>query len=233
MGKYDSIRDQAFRANMIVHDAGLAILTWGNASQVDRRAGVMAIKPSGVSYDGLKPEHMVIVSLKDGTVVDGKLKPSSDTPTHLVLYRTFANIGGIVHTHSHFATCWAQVPAPIPCLGTTHADSFHGEIPVTRLMHGDEIASAYEANTGKVIAEHFSKHSRNPDHTPGVLVAHHGPFAWGRDALAAAESAMILEEVARMAYHTRMMAGRVNPAPENLVEKHFERKHGKHAYYGQ
>lgn len=233
MAEYDQIRDQAYRANMIVRDAGLAILTWGNASQVDRKNGVMAIKPSGVSYDELGPAHMVIVSLEDGAVVDGDLRPSSDTPTHLALYRAFADIGGIVHTHSHFATSWAQAMQPIPCLGTTHADTFHGSIPVTRLMHDDEIATDYEANTGEVVAEHFSRYKINAAHTPGVLVAHHGPFAWGKDALAAAENAMILEEVARMAFHTRQIAPSASPAPENLVEKHFQRKHGKNAYYGQ
>jgi L-ribulose-5-phosphate 4-epimerase len=218
---------------MLVRDSGLVILTWGNASQVDRDLGVMAIKPSGVDYDHLSPASMVIVSLETGKVVEGTLRPSSDTPTHLVLYRDFSDVGGIVHTHSHFATCWAQAGMRIPCLGTTHADSFHGDIPLTRLLAQSEIEEGYEEKTGDVIVERFRQDGINPVHTPGVLVAHHGPFAWGTDALEAAHNAIILEEVARMALHTRNLNAQVKAAPSALVEKHFERKHGKHAYYGQ
>ncbi len=218
---------------MLVRTAGLVILTWGNASQVDRQKGVMAIKPSGVDYDDLTPESMVIVSLETGKVIDGDLRPSSDTPTHLVLYREFEGIGGIVHTHSHFGVSWAQAAKPVPCFGTTHADSFHGEIPLTRALSAAEIDRGYEEATGEVIVERFRSGGIEPTHTPGVLVVNHGPFAWGGDAMDAAHNAIILEEVARMAMHTLLIAPKAPPAPRELTEKHFQRKHGKDAYYGQ
>ncbi|HUX11700.1 MAG TPA: L-ribulose-5-phosphate 4-epimerase AraD [Spirochaetia bacterium] len=231
--RFSEIRANAYRANMMVRDEGLVILTWGNASQVDRELGVMAIKPSGVDYDNLSESDMVIVSLETGKVVDGDLRPSSDTPTHLVLYRAFAGVGGIVHTHSHFGTCWAQAGRPIPCFGTTHADSFHGEIPLTRRLTASEIDRGYEAFTGEVIVERFHTGNLNPVHTPGVLVVNHGPFVWGKDALDAAHNAIILEEVARMALHTLAIEKNAPPAPPELTEKHFQRKHGTNAYYGQ
>jgi len=230
--RFQAIREKAYKSNMMLRDAGLVILTWGNASQVDRELGVMAIKPSGVEYGDLSPESMVIVSLETGKVVEGTLRPSSDTPTHVVLYNRFPQIGGIVHTHSHFATCWAQAGLSIPCFGTTHADSFHGEIPITRLLLPSEIEQAYEEKTGDVIVERFSD-GLNPVHTPGILVVHHAPFAWGKDALDAAHNAIILEEVARMAMDTVRLNPTAPAAPSELVTKHFERKHGKNAYYGQ
>jgi L-ribulose-5-phosphate 4-epimerase len=227
----EDLKQAVCKANLDLVTEGLVIQTFGNVSGVDRASGLVVIKPSGVSYDGMKPEHMVVVSLETGKVVEGNLRPSSDTPTHLVLYRAFQQIGGIVHTHSLFATAWAQAKCAIPAMGTTHADYWHGEVPCTRLMTNEEISSEYEANTGEVIVETFA--GTDPLHKPAVLVASHGPFAWGRDAHEAVHNAVILEYLARLASETL----RINPVTGAmqgvLLDKHFLRKHGPKAYYGQ
>lgn len=225
------LKKQVCEANLDLVKQGLVLLTWGNVSGIDRKRGLVVIKPSGVPYDGMKPEHMVVVSLETGEVVDGDLKPSSDTPTHLVLYRAFPEIGGIVHTHSLHATCWAQACQEIPALGTTHADHFHRAIPCTRLMKPGEIKADYEANTGHVIVETFNK--QDPLACPGVVVASHGPFAWGKSVAKAAENAVVLEQVARMALITRQINPVIGPMQQVLLDKHFLRKHGPGAYYGQ
>jgi len=226
-----ALKEAVWIANLDLVKEGLVIQTFGNVSGIDRGEGLVVIKPSGVPYDEMKPDHMSVVSLADGKVVEGKLRPSSDTPTHLVLYRAFAGVGGIVHTHSLFATAWAQAKHPIPAFGTTHADYWHGEVPCTRLMTSAEINSEYEANTGEVIVETFA--NVDPLHRPGVVVASHGPFAWGRDAGDAVHHAVILEYLARLASETL----RIQPATDSmqpaLLDKHFLRKHGPKAYYGQ
>lgn len=227
------LRRCVYDANMRLPASGLVILTWGNASQVDRERGVMAIKPSGVDYDSLGPEDIVIVDLGTGKTVDGALRPSSDTPTHLLLYRELPGIGGIVHTHSHYAVCFAQAETEVPCYGTTHADYFHGPIPVTRRLTQEEIDGPYEENTGRVIVETVAGRTDSPAHVPGVLVAHHGPFAWGRDAADAVANAVVLEEVCRMTLHTRLINATAAEAPRGLRDRHFLRKHGAGAYYGQ
>lgn len=227
------LRRRAFDANQALAGTGLVLGTFGNVSALDRAAGVMAIKPSGVSYDALTPADMVVIDLASGGVVDGALSPSSDTPTHLVLYRAFPGAGGIVHTHSEYATALAQARLPIRCLGTTHADHFRGDVPVTRPMREDEVASDYEANTGHVIVEAFTAGGISPDEVPAVLVANHGPFVWGPDAMTAIEYARVLEFLARMEVTVRMVAPDApRPAPF-LVDKHYLRKHGEAAYYGQ
>lgn len=230
---YDALRQAVWRANLDLVEAGLVVLTWGNASAVDRDAGVIAIKPSGVAYDEMGPDDMVVVSLDDGAVVDGALKPSSDTPTHLYLYREFPGAGGVVHTHSRHAVSWAQAERDIPCFGTTHADHFYGPIPVTRRMRADEIREAYEHNTGVVIAECFRSRGIDPADVPAVLVAGHGPFAWGETARKAVENGIVLEAVAEMAMNTRSIDGEAAPIDRELLDKHFLRKHGRNAYYGQ
>ena len=227
----EELKRQVCQANLDLVREGLVILTFGNVSGVDRARGLVVIKPSGVPYDGMKPEHMVVVSLKSGAVVEGDLNPSSDAPTHLVLYRAFPGVGGIVHTHSLPATAWAQAKRGIPALGTTHADYWHGEVPCTRAMTPDEIKTDYEANTGKVIAERFA--GLDPLHTPAVLVASHGPFAWGKDADAAVHNAVVLEYVARLAGESLRLDPNLNPMQPELLGKHFLRKHGAKAYYGQ
>jgi L-ribulose-5-phosphate 4-epimerase len=225
------LKKQVCEANLRLVREGLVVQTFGNASVLDPASGHMVIKPSGVSYDGMKPAHMVVVSMKTGKVVEGKLNPSSDTPTHLVLYRAFPNIGGIVHTHSLFATAWAQARIELPALGTTHADYFHGPVPCTRLMTAAEIGGDYEANTGHVIAERFR--DLDPLEFPAVLVASHGPFAWGWSLDEAVHHAIVLEHLARLACETL----RIEPATQSmqraLLDKHFFRKHGSGAYYGQ
>ncbi|MDR1556046.1 MAG: L-ribulose-5-phosphate 4-epimerase [Tannerellaceae bacterium] len=224
----DELREKVFRANLDLVKHGLVIFTWGNVSSIDRRRGLVAIKPSGVSYESLKPEDIVVIDL-EGNIVEGRLKPSSDTPTHLVLYKAFAGIGGVVHTHSVYATAWAQAGRDIPCIGTTHADYFSDDIPCTRSMTQQEIEGAYEEETGHVIAERFK--GLNPEYIPGVLVANHGPFAWGKDATGAVHNAVVMEQVARMAY----LACGINPSLSmnpHLITKHFYRKHGANAYYG-
>lgn len=225
------LRKQVYEANMELYRNHLAPLTWGNVSQVDRSLGVMAIKPSGVPYERLSAEDITVVSLETGERVAGHLNPSSDTPTHLALYRAFPGIGGITHTHSPYATAWAQAGRPLRCLGTTHADCFYGEVPVTRYVSREEATRAYEAETGTVIVEAFA--GRDPVHTPGVLVRGHGPFTWGDSALKSVYNAITLEEVARMNLLTLLLDGNVPDLPEALQSKHFERKHGLNAYYGQ
>lgn len=229
---YEKIRRECYEANLRIVREGLVLLTWGNVSVADQEEGVFAIKPSGVSYDDLGPESMVIVDIESEKVVDGELRPSSDTATHAELYRAFDRVGGIVHTHSHFAVCYAQAVRDIPILGTTHADHFRGPIPVTRDMTEDEVAEAYELNTGKVIVERFRQEKLSEHDIPGVLVARHGPFAWGKSGDKAVENAMVLEEVAKMGLHTAALSSEER-APIHLTEKHFTRKHGPNAYYGQ
>ena len=218
-------------ANLDLVREGLVIQTWGNASGIDRVRSLVVIKPSGVPYDDLKPEHMVVVSLDTGKVVDGNLKPSSDTPTHLVLYRAFKGVGGVVHTHSLYATAWAQARRAIPPLGTTHADYWYSDVPCTRLLTAKEIKTEYEANTGRVIVETFKK--LDPMQHPAVLVASHGPFTWGKDAHDAAHNAVALEFVARLASETMRINPKTKPMQSALLNKHFLRKHGLKAYYGQ
>jgi L-ribulose-5-phosphate 4-epimerase len=230
---YREIREAAYEANVRIVQAGLVLLTWGNASAADRESGVYAIKPSGVPYAELGPESMVVVSIEDGSVVDGNLRPSSDRETHTEIYRGFEGVGGIVHTHSHFAVCFAHALREIPCYGTTHADHFADAIPVTRQLTAAEVAGDYERETGRVIVERFHDGGLDPMAIPGVLIAHHGPFAWGESAEKATENAIVLEEVARMGLHTESLSAAVQPAPRRLVEKHFYRKHGTDAYYGQ
>jgi L-ribulose-5-phosphate 4-epimerase len=230
---YDALKEAVCRANLDLVASGLVVLTWGNVSGADREAGVMAIKPSGVAYDVMCAADMVIVSLETGEVVEGRLRPSSDTPTHLHLYRTFGAIGGIVHTHSGSAVSWAQAERDLPCFGTTHADHFYGPVPVTRRMREAEIRDAYEHNTGVVIAECLAERGLDPTEMPAVLVAGHGPFTWGETPRKAVDNAIALEATARMALDTL----RLNPAAEGidraLLDKHFLRKHGAGAYYGQ
>ena len=216
-------------ANLDLVTRGLVLGTWGNASAIDRHRGLVVIKPSGVSYDAMQSSDMVVVDL-DGNVVEGELRPSSDTATHVALYRAFAEIGGIVHTHSHYATCWAQACRPIPCFGTTHADYFHGDVPLTAPLQASDM-DRYEQRTGEVIVERF--HGVDPRHYPGVLVANHAPFAWGESVANAVENAEVLEEVARMALHTLQLSPEQPAIPQVLLDKHFLRKHGEHAYYGQ
>jgi L-ribulose-5-phosphate 4-epimerase len=228
-----TLRDIVYRANMTLANSGLVMGTFGNLSAVDRDAGLMVIKPSGVPYDVLTPDHMVPLSLETGAVVESTLRPSSDTPTHLELYRAFATCGAIVHTHSEFATAFAQARTPIRCMGTTHADYFHGDVPVTRPMTPREIREAYERNTGLVIIETLETAGLSADDMPAVLVANHGPFAWGADAFKAIEHAQVLEYVARVEWRARLLAPDA-PRPDGcLVEKHYSRKHGPAAYYGQ
>lgn len=219
------------QANLDLVKEGLVIHTWGNASGIDRNKGLVVIKPSGVPYSKMKPEHMVVLELDSGKVVQGKLKPSSDTPTHLVLYRAFKDIGGIVHTHSLCATAWAQSCQPLPALGTTHADYFHGPIPCTRQLEPREIQSDYEANTGYVIVEAFNR--RDPLSCPGVLVASHGPFTWGKTVADAVHHAVVLEHLVRLAGETLRVFPSTKAMPQVLLDKHFFRKHGPGAYYGQ
>jgi len=231
--KHRDIRERVCEANREIGRSGLAILTWGNASGADREAGVMAIKPSGVDYDVLTPEDIVVVSLASGEPVEGRGRPSSDTPTHLELYRAFEGIGGVVHTHSRYGTVWAQAGRELPCYGTTHADSFYGAIPVTRMMTEAEVREAYERNTGLVIVERYRTGRLDPAQVPGVLVAGHAPFAWGGSPAKALENAMVLEEVARMALNSLALRPDLGPIPAYLLDKHYLRKHGANAYYGQ
>lgn len=230
---YEALKEATYRANLDIVEAGLVVLTWGNASGGDREAGVMAIKPSGVDYDKLKAEDMVVLSLESGEKVEGDLKPSSDTPTHLYLYQQFEGVRGIIHTHSTCAVSWAQAERDLPCMGTTHADHFYGAVPVTRRMREDEIREAYEHNTGVVIVERFRQAGIDPDQVPGVLVAGHGPFAWGASPGKAVENAIVLEETAKMALQTFAINPQARPIDQTLLDKHFLRKHGAGAYYGQ
>lgn len=229
---YDTLRQLAFAANMELASSGLVMGTFGNLSVADAAAGVFAIKPSGVPYEQLTATHMVVLSLQSGLVIEGSFRPSSDTPTHLELYRAFG-CGAIAHTHSEFATMFAQARMPIRCMGTTHADYFRGDIPVTRAMRRDEVEQDYEANTGRVIAETFASAQLSPGEVQAVLVANHGPFAWGKDAATAIEHARVLEYLARLEWRVRTMAPEAETPAGFLVDKHYGRKHGPRAYYGQ
>ncbi|MGP2739973.1 L-ribulose-5-phosphate 4-epimerase [Serratia nevei] len=228
----NELKRQVLAANLSLPAYGLVTFTWGNVSAIDRQSGLVVIKPSGIAYEAMTLEDLVVVDL-EGKVREGHRKPSSDTATHLALYRAFADIGGVVHTHSRNATIWAQAGQPIPALGTTHADYFYGDIPCTRPMSEAEIAGDYEGETGKVIIETFNQAGRDPQQVPGVLVYSHGPFAWGKSAVDAVHNAVVLEEVAIMAMATRQLAPAIAPMQPELLDKHFLRKHGKHAYYGQ
>jgi L-ribulose-5-phosphate 4-epimerase len=223
------LKKAVFEANIALVNEGLVKLTWGNASGIDRSQGLIVIKPSGISYDEMTPDDMVVLDLQ-GNVLESRLKPSSDTPTHLFLYQAFPSIGSIVHTHSEWATSWAQASRNIPCLGTTHADHFYGPVPCTRLLTPAEIQGQYELATGKVIQETFAEIS--PIEVPGVLVAEHGPFCWGKTLADAVKHAIILEEIAKIAFRT-VMLGKCNPVQQAILEKHYQRKHGPEAYYGQ
>ena len=225
------LKQLVYESNLALVRHNLVLFTWGNVSAVDRERGLIAIKPSGVSYDTMTAEHIVIVDL-DGKIVDGNYKPSSDTATHLVLYRSFPEIGGVVHTHSTYATAWAQARRAIPNIGTTHSDYFSQEIPCTRPMTEMEIRGDYETETGNVIVECFRESNINPVHVPGVLVSNHGPFAWGKTADDAVHNAVVLEEVAKMAFLTHSLNPQL-PMEQALIDKHFARKHGPDAYYGQ
>jgi L-ribulose-5-phosphate 4-epimerase len=227
----EELKQQVCEANLQLVAEGLVIQTWGNASAVDREHDLVVIKPSGVPYAGMKPEHMVVVSLETGRVVDGRLKPSSDTPTHLTLYRAFKDIGGVVHTHSLYATAWAQAGRGIPAYGTTQADYWYGEVPCTRRLTPNEIKNDYEENTGLVIVETF-KNVKPLEH-PAVLVASHGPFTWGRNIADAVHNAAVLEFIARLAGETLRLNPKTKPMQSALLDKHFLRKHGPQAYYGQ
>lgn len=226
------LKQEVLQANLDLPKYGLVTFTWGNVSGIDRERGLVVIKPSGVPYEELQANDLVVVDLQ-GTIVEGSYRPSSDTPTHLALYRAFEDIGGIVHTHSPWATSWAQAGRPIPALGTTQADYFYGEVPCTRHMTKDEIEGAYELETGNVIIETFHNLKLNPRQIPGVLVNCHAPFAWGKDAHDAVHNAVVLEEVAKMAYHTYQLNPQIAPMDQVLLDRHFLRKHGANAYYGQ
>lgn len=226
----EELKKQVLQANLDLPRYGLVTFTWGNVSGIDREKGLVVIKPSGVSYDEMKVEDLVVVDL-DGNKVEGKLKPSSDTPTHLVFYKHFKGIGGVVHTHSPWATSFAQAGKGIPALGTTHGDYFFGEIPCTRKMTPEEISGKYEEETGNVVVEAFMK--RNPMDIPAVLVNMHGPFTWGKDAMDAVHNSVVLEEVAKIAFHTMQLTPGIGPMDQALLNKHFLRKHGANAYYGQ
>lgn len=226
----EALKQQVLEANLELPKHGLVTFTWGNVSGIDRESGLFVIKPSGVPYEELKAEDMVVVDL-EGNVVEGKLRPSSDTPTHMVLYRSFPDIGGVVHTHSPWGTSWAQAGKALPAYGTTHADYFYGEIPVTRPMTREEIEGAYELETGNVIVERFT--DLDPNQVPGVLVHAHAPFVWGKDAHNAVHNAVVLEEVAKIAARMLMLNPEAAPMDQTLLDRHFLRKHGAKAYYGQ
>lgn len=227
----ENLKIEVYQANLQLNSSGLVIQTWGNVSGIDRKEGLVVIKPSGLDYDQMTPDAMVVVSLETGDVIESDLRPSSDLPTHLELYRAFEQIGGITHTHSTTATMFAQACAVIPCLGTTHADYFNGPVPVTRSLTKKETQNQYEANTGKVIVECLA--DIDPAEIPAVLVANHGPFTWGQTPIAAVESGIVLEEVAKMALGTMQINPSIKPIEDYLLKKHFLRKHGDGAYYGQ
>ena len=228
----EELKEKVYLANMELPKRGLVTYTWGNVSEIDRATGYFVIKPSGVDYETMTPDDMVVMDL-DGNRVEGRYKPSSDTPTHLELYKRYADIGGVVHTHSPEATSWAQAGRSIPLYGTTHADYFYGEIPCARGLTQEEIDEAYEKNTGLVIIETFDSRGLNPIYTPAVLCVNHGPFTWGKDAAEAVHNAVVLEEVAKMALKTELINPKVKSAPDRIRDKHFFRKHGENAYYGQ
>ena len=228
----EELKKKVYEANMLLPKHGLVTFTWGNVSEIDRESGLFVIKPSGVEYDKLTPDDMVVMDL-DGNKVEGKYKPSSDTATHLEIYKAFAEVGGVVHTHSSYATSWAQAGRSIPCYGTTHADYIYGEVPCVRCLTEEEIDEAYETNTGRLIVSKFVEANKDPMAVPAVLCKNHGPFAWGKDAIDAVHNAVVLEEVAKMAYRTEQICPQVKPAPQELQDKHYFRKHGANAYYGQ
>ena len=226
----EELKKAVYEANMLLPKYGLVTFTWGNVSQIDRETGYFAIKPSGVDYDKLTPDDMVIMDL-EGNKIEGRYNPSSDTPTHLELYKAFPNIGGVVHTHSPWATSWAQAGRGIPCYGTTHADYMYGEIPCVRCLTREEIEGAYEKNTGLLIADYFK--DKDYEAVPAVLCKNHGPFTWGKDGMEAVHNAVVLEECAKMAMRAELINPQVKPAPQELQDKHYYRKHGANAYYGQ
>lgn len=228
----EKLKLAVYEANMELPQRNLVTYTWGNASGISREEGMIVIKPSGVAYDALTPEQMVVVNL-EGRVVEGTLNPSSDTKTHIELYKAFPNVGGIVHTHSTCATAWAQAGRDITAYGTTHADYFYGPIPCVRHLTPDELEEDYERNTGKAIVETFQQREMDPEHMPGAICYSHGPFVWGKDPAQAVYHAVVLEEVAKMALLTRMINPDAAPAPQHVLDKHFMRKHGPSAYYGQ
>lgn len=226
----EELKERVYRANMLLPQYGLVTFTWGNVSEIDRETGLFAIKPSGVDYDKLCPEDMVLMDLQ-GNKIEGRYNPSSDTATHIELYKAFAKIGGIVHTHSSWATSWAQAGRGIPCYGTTHADYMYGEIPCVRNLTQEEIGEAYEKNTGLSISEHFA--GKDYEAMPAVLCKNHGPFTWGKDGAEAVHNAVVLEEVAKMAARAERLNPHIQPAPQAMQDKHYYRKHGANAYYGQ
>ena len=228
----EQLKQEVYEANMLLPKYHLVTFTWGNVSGIDREKGLFVIKPSGVDYDKLTPDSMVVVNL-EGEVVEGDSRPSSDTPTHVVLYNRFQETGGVVHTHSPWATSWAQAGRGIPCYGTTHADYLYGQVPCVRTLTKEEIETAYEKNTGVLIADEFERLAVDYIATPAVLCKNHGPFTWGKDAKEAVHNAVVLEEVAKMAARCEQINPKVNPAPQELQDKHYYRKHGKNAYYGQ
>jgi L-ribulose-5-phosphate 4-epimerase len=227
----DLLKEQVYQANLMLPEYGLVTFTWGNVSGINRDQGLMVIKPSGMAYEDMRAEDMVVVDMETGKPVEGRLNPSSDTPTHIELYKAFINIGGIVHTHSRWATIFAQAGHGIIALGTTHADYFYGEIPCTRMMTAEEIHGDYEKETGLVIKETFI--DKDPNNIPAVLIRSHGPFAWGKDPMEAVHNAIVLEEVAFMNYHAQMLVPELSPMQKELLDKHYLRKHGANAYYGQ
>ena len=228
----EQLKQEVYEANMLLPKYHLVTFTWGNVSGIDREKGLFVIKPSGVDYDKLTPDSMVIVNL-EGEVVEGDYRPSSDTPTHVVLYNRFQEIGGVVHTHSPWATSWAQAGRGIPCYGTTHADYLYGQVPCVRTLTKEEIETAYEKNTGVLIADEFERLVVDYLATPAVLCKNHGPFTWGKDAKEAVHNAVVLEEVAKMAARCEQIDPKVNPAPQELQDKHYYRKHCKNSYYGK
>jgi L-ribulose-5-phosphate 4-epimerase len=228
----ERLKKEVLEANLDLPKHGLVTFTWGNVSGIDRQTGLVVIKPSGVPYDELRIDNLVVVDL-DGNIVEGTFRPSSDTPTHLALYRAFPQIGGIVHTHSPLATSWAQAGRAIPALGTTHADYFYGEIPCTRTLTQEEIERGYELETGNVIIETFEKEGLDPVAMPGILLSGHAPFSWGENADQAVHNAVVLEEVAKMALNTYILNPQIKPIDQFLLDKHYLRKHGANAYYGQ
>ncbi len=232
----EQLKKEVCEANLLLPKYGLVTFTWGNVSGIDRESGLFVIKPSGVSYEGMSPDDMVVMDL-EGKVVEGKYKPSSDTATHLEIYKAFPNVGGVVHTHSSHATAWAQSGRDIPAYGTTHADYFYGPIPCLRVLTAEEIEDAYEENTGHLIVNEFTKmekeQGRNYEAVPGCLCKNHGPFSWGKDPSDAVHNAVVMEECAKMALYCEMINPDVKPAPQELLDKHYFRKHGANAYYGQ
>ena len=228
----EELKKKVYEANILLPKYGLITFTWGNVSEIDRESGLFVIKPSGVDYDVMTPEDMVVMDL-NGKKIEGEMNPSSDMPTHLELYKAWKDIGGIVHTHSSYATSWAQAGRGIPCYGTTHADYFYGEIPCARCLTKDEIAEAYEENTGHLIVEEFARLKKDPAAVPAVLCKNHGVFTWGKNGMEAVHNAVVTEEVAKMAYRCEVINPQIRPAPQELQDKHYYRKHGANAYYGQ